>query len=146
MMHKEEKTTDKIQAFDSIYTTNHIQMYKLLLPYFQPQMQKKLAIYIKLSELQYTLSYFHTHPYACQPKQPVPDTECLCKELFPYCTPDEKNKLDKLIQYSSTMKNAKEMMETMEMMKEMCPDGMPFGKGSDDMPDIAQILSMLNNQ
>ena len=131
MQKEEKKTTDKIQVFDSIYTTNHIQMYKLLLPYFQPQMQKKLAIYIKLSELQYTLSYFHTHPYACQPKQPVPDTECLCKELLPYCTPDE---------------NAKEMMETMEMIKEMCPDGMPFGNGSDDMPDIAQILSMLNNQ
>ena len=72
-MQTDKDNCDKILAFDSIYTNNHIQMYKLLLPYFEPEMQKKMAIYIKFMEFQYTLSYFKNHPYACQPRQPMPD-------------------------------------------------------------------------
>ena len=74
-MQTDKDNCDKILAFDSIYTNNHIQMYKLLLPYFEPEMQKKMAIYIKFMEFQYTLSYFKNHPYACQPRQPMPDTD-----------------------------------------------------------------------
>ena len=63
-MQTDKDNCDKILAFDSIYTNNHIQMYKLLLPYFEPEMQKKMAIYIKFMEFQYTLSYFKNHPSA----------------------------------------------------------------------------------
>ena len=69
----------------------------------------------------------------------MPDTEALCKELTPYCSREEKQKLDRFAQYSSTVKNAQEMMEMAAMMKDMFPEGAPF-------PDISQILSMLGKQ
>lgn len=145
-MQTDKDNCDKILAFDSIYTNNHIQMYKLLLPYFEPEMQKKMAIYIKFMEFQYTLSYLKNHPYACQPRQPMPDTDALCKELSPYCSREEKQKLDRFARYSSSVKNAQEMMEMAAMMKEMFPEGAPFSADGDGSMDISQILSMLGKQ
>lgn len=146
-MQTDKDNCDKILAFDSIYTNNHIQMYKLLLPYFEPEMQKKMAIYIKFMEFQYTLSYFKNHPYACQPRQPMPDTDALCKELSPYCNREEKQKLDRFARYSSSVKNAQEMMEMAAMMKDMFPEGAPFpADGDGSSMDISQILSMLGKQ
>ena len=55
----EQPKPDKIQAFDTLFTNNHIQVYKILLPYFEPPMQKQLAVFIKYMEFRYTLSYFH---------------------------------------------------------------------------------------
>ena len=145
-MQTDKDNCDKILAFDSIYTNNHIQMYKLLLPYFEPEMQKKMAIYIKFMEFQYTLSYFKNHPYACQPRQPMPDADVLCKELSPYCNREEKQKLDRFSRYSSSVKNAQEMMEMAAMMKDMFPEGAPFPTDGDGSMDISQILSMLGKQ
>ena len=145
-MQTDKDNCDKILAFDSIYTNNHIQMYKLLLPYFEPEMQKKMAIYIKFMEFQYTLSYFKNHPYACQPRQPMPDADVLCKELSPYCNREEKQKLDRFARYSSSVKNAQEMMEMAAMMKDMFPEGAPFPTDGDGSMDISQILSMLGKQ
>ncbi|MEE0398234.1 MAG: hypothetical protein UDQ92_08780 [Lachnospiraceae bacterium] len=145
-MQTDKDNCDKILAFDSIYTNNHIQMYKLLLPYFEPEMQKKMAIYIKFMEFQYTLSYFKNHPYACQPRQPMPDADVLCKELSPYCNREEKQKLDRFSRYSSSVKNAQEMMEMAAMMKDMFPEGAPFPADGDGSMDISQILSMLGKQ
>lgn len=145
-MQTDKDNCDKILAFDSIYTNNHIQMYKLLLPYFEPEMQKKMAIYIKFMEFQYTLSYFKNHPYACQPRQPMPDADALCKELSPYCNREEKLKLDRFARYSSSVKNAQEMMEMAAMMKDMFPEGAPFSADDDGSMDISQILSMLGKQ
>lgn len=145
-MQTDKDNCDKILAFDSIYTNNHIQMYKLLLPYFEPEMQKKMAIYIKFMEFQYTLSYFKNHPYACQPRQPMPDADALCKELSPYCNREEKQKLDRFARYSSSVKNAQEMMEMAAMMKDMFPEGAPFPADGDGSMDISQILFMLGKQ
>lgn len=145
-MQTDKDNCDKILAFDSIYTNNHIQMYKLLLPYFEPETQKKMAIYIKFMEFQYTLSYFKNHPYACQPRQPMPDADVLCKELSPYCNREEKQKLDRFSRYSSSVKNAQEMMEMAAMMKDMFPEGAPFPTDGDGSMDISQILSMLGKQ
>ena len=54
---------EQIYAFDSLYTTNHIQMLKILLPCLNPPLQKNLALYIKFLELRYTISFLSAHPY-----------------------------------------------------------------------------------
>ena len=51
---KEEKT-EAILAFDTLYTTNHMKILKLLIPYLKTETQKKLAVYIKWQELLFTL-------------------------------------------------------------------------------------------
>lgn len=54
----DKNKSDKVLAFDTLYTSNHIQMLKIFLPYLDSNLQKYLAIYIKYSELQYTLSFY----------------------------------------------------------------------------------------
>ena len=42
---------NKVIAFDTLFTTNHIQMLKVMLPYMDNKAQKSLAVYIKFMEL-----------------------------------------------------------------------------------------------
>ena len=53
-----ECVTDAILAFDTLYTTNHMKILKILLPYLESEHQKKLAIFIKWQELIFTLNFF----------------------------------------------------------------------------------------
>ena len=131
--------SDKIQAFDTLFTNNHIQMYKLLLPYFPSAIQKQLAVYIKYLEFQYTLSYFKRHPYAYDQCTP-PDTGDICKEILPYCSTEEKEKVKRFMDLSATMKNAQEMMETISMMQEIFPEGFPTGDGKNPDFDFMQMF------
>ena len=75
---------DKIIAFDTLYTNNHIQMMKIVMPYFDGQMRRKLAVYIKYMEFQYTLTYFKLHPAAAMPRETQPDAATMCSELAPF--------------------------------------------------------------
>ncbi len=142
MSGEESKKPDKIQAFDTLFTNNHIQMYKILLPYFEPPMQKHIAIYIKYMELQHTLSYFRLHPYAVMPKEEHAETVQICREILPFCSSSEKESMEKIIEMFSNLKNAQEMMETVNMMKEIFPEGFSFGDGDGPSPDIMQMFQM----
>ena len=51
----EKQEQDSIQAFDTLYTTNQIQILKILLPYCAPDIQRNLAVMIRFLELQYTI-------------------------------------------------------------------------------------------
>lgn len=53
---------EAVIAFDTLYTQNHIQILKILLPYFDPYGQNHLAVWIKYLELRYTLEYVSRHP------------------------------------------------------------------------------------
>ena len=54
---------EAVIAFDTLYTQNHIQILKILLPYFDPYGQSHLAVWIKYLELRYTLEYVSRHPF-----------------------------------------------------------------------------------
>ena len=126
--------TDKVLAFDTLFTTNHIKMLKVLLFYFDPSTQKMLAVFIKFLELQHTIAYFQKHPASFPARgQKKPDMQELCTALRPYCAPDEQRKLNQILQMQKTMENFQQITQTMEMMKELFPDGMPgFGFGSEN--------------
>lgn len=155
----EGKELDKVTAFDTLFTTNRIQMYKVLLSYLPPSFQKTLAVYIKLSELQYTLSFFNRHPRAnlCSSSLPVgqgaacSDSEGLSNlfdDLSPYLSQGEQNRFAQMKNMMQSMRNMQEMMEMMEMMKSMFPDGMGSFTGDSmswmsNMPDMNFDPSML---
>lgn len=130
---------DKIQAFDTLFTNNHIQMYKILLPYFESDIQKNLAIYIKYMEFEYTRTYFKLHPYAYTPKESAADTNSLLQEILPFCAGDEKKRVNKLMEMVNSMKNAQEMMDTLNTMKDLFPDGFSFGEDMDMMKMFSQM-------
>ncbi len=118
---------EKIYAFDSLYTTNHIQMLKILLPCLSPPLQKNLALFIKFLELRYTISFLSTHPYVikgCGFDKAPTDWQLLSNDLLPYLTPKEaehfkqlKKSMDMMRQFSSIQKN-------LEALKDILPEGM----------------------
>ena len=95
----EQKDTSQISAFDTLFSNNHIQMLKVLLPYMDNQFQKYLAIYIKFQELQ------------------------VVKRLLPLCTKEEKEQLNQILKVLQSMSQYQEMMHTMELMKDFMPEG-----------------------
>lgn len=126
----EEKELQKVIAFDTLFTTNQIQMMKILLTYMTPSTQKSLAIYIKFMEFQYTISFFQRNPNAsfnALPHEDKFDISKLCTEILPLCKPDEREKLSQIRSMMENFEHMQEMMQMVQMMQEMFPDGAPFG-------------------
>lgn len=89
----EKNEHDKIIAFDTLYTNNHIQMMKIVMPYFDEPMRGKLAVYIKYLEFQHTLERYRSHSYelsGCSFNKEEFNIKKLCSELLPFCTGEEK--------------------------------------------------------
>ena len=148
---------DKVAAFDTLFTNNHIQKLKILITYLDPSMQKNMAVYIKFLELQYTMQFLHSYPNLCiapLPTVSTPDVTNLCQELIPYCDKDQRAQMEQMQNMFRTFENYREMMEMVEMMKDMFPEGEnPFGNmaggmdfhkmaGMEQMPDLSQIFDM----
>ncbi len=150
----ESKRPDRVTAFDTLFTTNHIQMLKLLMSYLEPSVQGQLAIYIKFMELQYTLQFFRSHPYASMPlnsglSRPSGGMGELLDDMLPFCSEKEKEKMQNIKNMLRNFENMQEMMQILEMMQEISPEifsgdsGMPgfenlFGNG-----DMSQMMEMM---
>lgn len=121
-----ERFQDKVTAFDNLFTNNHIQKLKILMSYLDRSVQKNLAVYIKYLELMYTIDYFRNNPHVSPlslSEESEPDYASLFREVTPYCTPNEKRKMDSLQNMMNTFDRYKEMMEMIQMMQEMFPEG-----------------------
>jgi len=137
----DENELGSITAFDSLFTTNRIQMMKVLLPYLQPEQQGAVAVCIKAMELNYTLSFFRNNPHALPFRLPhKSDTSQLWDEILPFCGPEERGKVENMKNMMQSMKQMQEMMETMQMMQEMFPDGMDM-----ENMDLSSIMEMMGN-
>ncbi len=127
--HMENIRNEKVYAFDSLYTTNHIQMLKILLPSLNPSLQKNLALYIKFLEFRYTLSFVRAHPYVMEgcgfDKKPL-DWKLLDNDLHPYLMPEEAEKIKQLRQSLDMIKQFENMQKNMEALKGILPEGMDF--------------------
>ncbi len=118
---------EQIYAFDSLYTTNHIQMLKILLPCLNPPLQKNLALYIKFLELRYTISFLSTHPYVisgCGFDKEHGGQEIPIDALFPYLTPQEAESFRQLQKSMDMMKQFSNIQKNMEALKGILPEGM----------------------
>lgn len=141
----EEKSSDKILAFDTLFTTNNIQMLKVIITYLTPSLQKSFAVYIKIMELQYTLSFSQNHPSASLgilPHEDSSDATKLCDELLPFCDAAQKEKIMQMKNMLQTFENMQELMETMQMMKELFPEGTGNGGGMDFLSGLTGLSGM----
>ncbi len=156
-----ENYQDKIAAFDTLFTTNQIQMLKILLTYMEPSQQKTMAVYIKFMELQYTISFFKMHPDSSLPcfttKKDI-NASKLCEEILPLCAPAEQEKIINMKNMMQNLENMQEMMQMIQMMKDLFPQGEnPMGSdpsaifsglsgmsGSSEM-DLSQIFEIFQN-
>lgn len=139
-MDKTCEKPDNKNVFDTLFSTNHLQMYKILLPYLPPKLQIQLAVYIKYEELTYTVSFLSGHQNGIFTGKQMPDIDSLSNELSPYCSFSEKNKLNRIKELVNNIKNAREMMEMLNMMKEMFPEGMSFSDENDAGPDLKNFM------
>ena len=90
----EKRDNDSIQAYDTLYTTNQIQILKILLPYCGQDIRRSLAVLIKFLELQYTLAFTLTHP-ECFREPPLPfSLNDLCDRIKGYCPPQPFSMLE----------------------------------------------------
>lgn len=144
----EEQNTKTITAFDSLFTTNKIQMLKILLPRLAPEQQSGFAVYIKLLELQYTLSLLRRHPgtrlmgngrqlSANFFQGDNTDTVELLDELIPFSGPEERSRLENIKNMIANFKKMQEMMEMIQMLQELFPEGM----GGDNPADMFSGMS-----
>lgn len=155
----EDKGRETITAFDTLLTTNHIQMMKVLLSYLAPEQQSGLAVYIKFSELQYALRLLQNTP-----RQPIirsyrtilsPQSLLdgsflqgdnsgileLLDELMPFGGPQERARLQNIRNLLTSINQMRQMMDMMEMMRDLFPEGM----GSGDGGDFSSFASMFSD-
>jgi hypothetical protein len=138
---------DKVNAFDALFTNSQIQMLKIFMPYFDPSMQKQMAILIKVMELQYTIRFFQKFPYASPTAHETSfDMMKIAEELIPHSSPTDRPKLEGMRNMFRTMEQMKNMMEMMETMKELFPEGggdllSGFG-GMAGMPGMGEMAAM----
>ena len=126
----DEKDLDRVSAFDSRFTTNQIQMCKVLMVYLEPPARQMMAVCIKLAELRYTLSLFKRHPFEtpfADLSRPKPDIGRICEEVQPFLDPDDQNRLRSFRDTLQNFRNLQDMMEMMQMMKELFPEGSEGG-------------------
>ena len=116
----EKQETDCIIAFDTLYTSNRMQMLKILLPYMQPDMQSYLAVYIKLNELLIALRFsgecVSNNPNF-QKKKDL-NLPSLTNELSPFLSKEEKDMLHKFSEMHDMMENLNQITQMMQMMEE----------------------------
>lgn len=154
----ENQEQDRISAFDSLYTTNHIQMMKIMLPYFDAAMRSRMAVYIKYMEFQYALSCCGSHTFAlhgCGQESGQSEKKLninhICAEILPFCTKEEKRQIEQLSGLMHSMEMYKEISTAMEMFKQISPDLMPdffqnpLPDGEDTSPNPADLIGLLTN-
>lgn len=166
-----DENSDKITAFDTLFTTNHIRMCKVMLPHLEPRMQRVFAVYIKLSELIYTISFFKKYPgKGCDlcsqsnvrdsakddSEKDLSKPVRILQELLPYSSPAEQARIKEIVNMLEQFQNMQDMLEMVQMMKELFPEsgdglsdmmsGMASGDGgfSFDPEMLSQIFSMMN--
>lgn len=151
---------ESIITFDTLYTTNHIQILKILLPYVERKNQKTLAILIKYMEFQYTLQYFSSHPYVLgaaeipdkqEPEKDGFDFFSLLEQIKAFCSPREKAMLDQISNMRQAMSMYEEVKNMMQLFETMSAgansdgqnpeDGMSYQEGSSPMDFLKTMLS-----
>lgn len=137
----EDIRQDSILAFDTCFTNNHTQMLKILLPFCHSSLQKYIAIYIHIRELQCVLEHFSKVQTSACKESPF-DFNLLFPQLLPYCSPTETRTFTQIRNLFETMENVKNMMDMMETMKELFPEGMESSENGGFTPDM--MTAMMN--
>ena len=157
---------DYVLAFDHLYTNNHIQILKSLLPFIESDTFNKLPVLIKYMELKYTISLCNDG------KQSLKDGINACSKnsfdnnidfnenlekmynaIHKYLAPDEEKSLSQILSAFNTMKNIREMQQMMELFQSMNPDSNlsenmeninNLGNLNFNNMDIADIMQLIN--
>ncbi len=121
---------EAICTFDTLFTNNHIQILKVLLPYFDVNAQKRLAILIKFMELRYTMEYFNrqmTFANASRSGPQQPDIVGIFEQIKSFCTPSERAMFDQIANMRKSMEMYEEMTNMMQLFSQFMPEDADSG-------------------
>ena len=111
----ENHEIDPVTAFDTLYISNQLQMLKIVLPYMEGQIQRFIAIYIKLSEFILALHF----SYGSYPLKKDADIMGMIQYLSPYLSDSEREMMNQFSSMQENMEQFKQMSAMMQMMNEM---------------------------
>lgn len=126
-----QKQTIPMTPFDSLISSEQLQMMKLLLPYMPPGTQKFFAFYVKFLELQHTVRFFqnfHTDYIGLGLSESPPSPLDLFRDIQPYMSPKDSESLSQLL-------NLLEMLKSIQSMSEA---------GKKDASPLSMMLGMLS--
>ena len=139
-MEKHDK--DFLQTFDALYTTNQIQIMKILLPYCNPDSRRGLAVMIKFMEFDYTLRFARTHPEAFREEALPFSLIDICDKIKNYCSPQVRSMLEQFQSIQNAMQMYEEMKQYMDLFQGMSTneaDGTAAAdSGSGPVPEAGQ--------
>lgn len=137
-----KESSDHVLAFDTLYTNNHIQMLKVLLPHLPRKQKHEFAVFIKYMELQYTMEISKKAKHQiniCTASQEEPlDIASLIEELQPYCTEQERKTFSRMSETFQTL----HMFQDMQKYKDLFSSMSSSEDGSEESGnlDMSQML------
>ena len=137
----EKQEQDSIQAFDTLYTTNQIQILKLLLPFCPPQTQRSLAVLIRLLELNYTIGFVRSHPEAFHAPSDSLSFPDLCVKIRGFCPPQLQAMLDQLMSFQNAMQMYEQIKPLLELFSEQGTDSGSPRDTDGGFPDLKKYIA-----
>ena len=110
-----ENTTRKLQDFDALFSSDQIQILKLLVSYTSGAAHKMIILYIKFLELKIALHLSDLQSGNVFSKEPF-DPSSFLTEIDPFCNTRETSSIRSLLQ---TMQSWQEIKDTIELFQSM---------------------------
>ena len=140
----EKNDKDYLQTFDALYTTNQIQIMKILLPYCSPDSRRGLAVMIKFMEFDYTLRLTRSHPESFRDEAVPFSLSDICDKIKNYCPPQVRSMLEQFQSIQNAMQMYEEMKQYMDLFQGMSTneaDGTAAAaSGSGPVPEAGQEI------
>ena len=137
---------EKITAFDTLFTSNHIQILKLALPLLPAEKQYFGAVFIKYMELNYTLNlirHLNDNIYSSEMAKNY-NMESFLQEIIPYCGTKESEQIKKMHGMINSFKSFQEIKSMMDLMNGVNGDGGGDGDGGDSGFSMDLLKGMLS--
>ena len=110
-----ENTTRKLQDFDALFSSDRIQILKLLVSYTSGSVHKMIILYIKFLEIQIALHLSDSQSSNTFSKEPF-DPSSFLTEIDTFCHTTETSSIRSLLQ---TMQSWQELKDTIELFQTM---------------------------
>lgn len=139
----EPKESDYVASFDTLYTSNHIQILKILLHHLPSEHRSNLAVYIKYMELQYTISHCKNTEDSlciCTDDKKSPDLPCLLNDIFIYCNEKERKTVKQLLDMFQALQMVEEIQKFSELMPSFTEEGSAAPNTGFDISSLLQNM------
>ena len=132
-------------TFDTIFSSQRLQMFKVLFPLLPPCDRGRMAILIRFLELRYTIQYVSSRPSDLISAFPPMPEGAVVDTLLEQCTDSQRSDLMRLRETMDMVRQIQDMMEMADAMKDLFPDMANNGSGMNPMEMFEFMQNMSQN-